>query len=62
MIVVDADRDLVPRLGVLVWLASLAWATGDRARTEAYLVEALSWCAFADRAMDSVFGRALGAA
>jgi hypothetical protein len=45
----EVERDLRPRARTLSWLASLSIAAGDIHAAEGYLLELLTWCAFADR-------------
>ena len=43
------DQDLRPRAKALSWMASMSVAAGEIRAAEAYLLELLAWCAFADR-------------
>jgi hypothetical protein len=52
----DIERDLRPRARTLAWLASLSVAAGELHAAEGYLLELLTWCAFADREVIDVLG------
>jgi len=43
------EQDLRPRAKALSWMASMSVAAGQIQAAEAYLLELLAWCAFADR-------------
>jgi hypothetical protein len=45
----SSDQDLRPRARTLSWMASMSVAAGELRAAEAYLLELLAWCAFAER-------------
>ena len=49
--ITEIERELEPRARTLAWMASIAIAAGEIRMAEAYLLELIGWCAFADRSI-----------